>query len=191
MELPKEYGRLKAPQLVKRWVSKEIPRIKEKYPLTITSGEYEQFVVVTQPSLVRPGKPIIVAISMGPSWPFKEPEIQVVGYSISSFGKWSPQTMLVDYIGKIFDDIRSAENDPEFREGKWYEYGSVIALNKDPNLIPVKFTNVKSCALCMQPAQALCGGPCRTTFYCSQTCASLHYPQHVKECKQLGLQHFH
>lgn len=150
--------------LTVRWHRKELPALKAKYPMLMTGGENETFVVIMQPSLVRPGKPVVITVDLGKRWPLREPIFEVVGYNSSFLLKWSPEYRVVDLAAGIFEDVRNAEKSPEFRAGRPYTGQYMLLQNKSSG-------EMIGCAMCQTPSATKC--KCCDTPCCSKNCQKL------------------
>lgn len=154
--------------LTVRWLRKELPALKAKYPMLMTSGENETFVVIMQPSLVRAGKPVVITIDLGKHWPHREPNIEVAGYNSSFLSNWSPEYRVVDLVAGIFEDVRNAENNSEFRAGRPYTGAFVLLQNKSSD-------EMIGCAMCQTRSATKC--KCCDTPCCSKKCQKILHPQ--------------
>lgn len=146
-------------------IDRELKKIKQKFPLVISSEDMTVF-VVTRYSDVRQGKAITMMMNLPSGWPFKAPIVQVAGYQVSMIKDWHVQMNLVDIFSHLLKDVKAAERDPLFRAGEPYEQGEWFTVQNSPT--PVVIGKYYSCHICSNLAKSACA--CCKTPLCSQKC---------------------
>jgi len=162
------------PRMGKRFWQKEIPAIKEKYPIFFQTGDAGNILIVTQSSISIPGKALVVTFVVSDDYPFMtDLDITVAGYKVSPIMKYSPSMMLVDVFSYFFEDLRAAENSPEFQNNQWYQKGKYFAFHRLDGKEYMDWFNKKEttsleCSICSIPCETICS--CCTEPFCSVNC---------------------